>query len=99
MPIGSIWPITTQKVLKTQSVKSVKQHYLGSNHSPNRHIASPLTMKEEESNQKQDELYIFIKKWFLKNEGIIPNFQPESPKSYSKTILGRVCAMKIQVSK
>ena len=73
----------------------MEQHYLGSNHSPNRHIASPLAMKEEESNQKQDELYIPIKK----NEGIIPNFQQESPKSYPKTISGRVRAMQIQVSK
>ena len=31
MPTGSIWLISTQKVLKTQSVKSVEQHYLGSN--------------------------------------------------------------------
>ena len=32
MPIGPIWLITTQKVLKTWSVKSMEQHYLGSNH-------------------------------------------------------------------
>ena len=31
MPIGSIWLITMQKVLKTQSVESMEQHYLGSN--------------------------------------------------------------------
>ena len=31
MPTRSIWPITTQKVLKTQTFKSMKQHYLGSN--------------------------------------------------------------------
>ena len=65
---------------------------------PNRHIASPLAMKEEESNQKPDELYIH-KKWSLKNEGIMPNFKQESPKSYPKTISRRVCAMQIQVSK
>ena len=58
MPTGSIWLIAMQKVLKNRSVKIMKQQYLGSNHSPNRHIASPLAMKEEESNQKQDELYI-----------------------------------------
>ena len=65
---------------------------------PNHHIASPLVMKEEESNQKLDELYIH-KKWFFKNEGIMPNFEQESPKSYPKTISERVCVMKIQVSK
>ena len=32
MPIGSIWLITTQKVPKTRSVKSMEQHYIGSNH-------------------------------------------------------------------
>ena len=31
MPTGSIWLITTQKVFKTQSVKSMEKHYLGSN--------------------------------------------------------------------
>ena len=31
MPIGLIRLITTQKVLKTCSVKGMKQHYLGSN--------------------------------------------------------------------
>ena len=31
MPIGLIRLITTQKVLKTWSVKGMKQHYLGSN--------------------------------------------------------------------
>ena len=34
MSIGSIRLITTQKVLKTWSVKGVNQHYLGSNHLP-----------------------------------------------------------------
>ena len=32
MSIGLIRLITTQKVLKTCSVKGMKQHYLGSNH-------------------------------------------------------------------
>ena len=49
MPIGLIKAITTQKVLKTCINKGVKYHYLGSNHTPNRHIPSPLAMKEEES--------------------------------------------------
>ena len=31
MPTGSIWLITMQKVLKTLRVKSMEQHYLGSN--------------------------------------------------------------------
>ena len=31
MPTRSIWPITKQKVLKTQTFKSMKQHYLGIN--------------------------------------------------------------------
>ena len=31
MPTGLIRLITTQKVLKTWSVKGMKQHYLGSN--------------------------------------------------------------------
>ena len=31
MSTGSIMLITTQKVLKTWSVKGMKQHYLGSN--------------------------------------------------------------------
>ena len=35
MPIGLIRLITTQKVLKTCSNKSVKQHCLGSNHKYN----------------------------------------------------------------
>ena len=34
MPIGLIWLITMQKVLKTRSNKSVKQHCLGSNQNP-----------------------------------------------------------------
>ena len=77
MPIGSIWLISTQKVLKTRSVKSMEQHYFGSNTPLNRHIASPLAMKEE-SNQKQDELYMSTKKkngFEKRNEGIILNFQ------------------------
>ena len=32
MPTRSIWMITTQKVLKTRTFKSMKQHYLGTNH-------------------------------------------------------------------
>ena len=51
MPTGLIRLITTQKVLKICSNKSVKQHCLGSNHSHNRHIVGPLAMKEEESKQ------------------------------------------------
>ena len=47
MPTWLIWLITTQNVLKTWSVKGMKQHYLDSNHSPNRYIASPITMKEK----------------------------------------------------
>ena len=96
MPTGSIWLITMQQVLKTRSTIWVVIT------PPNRHIASPLEMKEEESNKKQDELYISAKKmvfFFFKNERVIPNFQQESPTSYLKTILGRVCAMQIQVSK
>ena len=31
MPTGSIWLIIVQKVFKTQSVKSMEQHYFGSN--------------------------------------------------------------------
>ena len=53
MPIGLIRLISIQKVLKTCINKGVKKHYLGSNHTPNQHIASPLAMKERESNQNK----------------------------------------------
>ena len=65
----SIWLFTMQKMLKTQSVKSMEQHYLGSNQSPNQHIANPLVMKYEERNQNQDELYIPKKNGFSKMRG------------------------------
>ena len=41
MSTGSIRLITTQKVLKTWSVKSVNQHYLGSNHTGKGNSCSP----------------------------------------------------------
>ena len=100
MPIGLIRVITTQKVHKTYINKGVKWHYLGSNNTPNRHIISPLAMKEDESNQKQDELYTSVNKKFSKSKkGIKFNLQKESSKSYPMTVLRRVCVMKIHVSK
>ena len=56
MPIGLIRLISTQKVLKTCINKGVNCTFWVVITHPNRHIASPLAMKEEESNQKQDEL-------------------------------------------
>ena len=68
MSTGLIRLITTQKVLKTWSVKGVNMYYLGSNHSPNQHIASPLALKEEKSNEKQDELYIYPQKMVFQKQ-------------------------------
>ena len=48
MPIGLIRLITTQKVLKTHSNKSVKQHCLGSNQIDTPRVKDPI-----------DWLYIF----------------------------------------
>ena len=44
MSIGSIRLITTQKMLKTWSVKSVNQHYLGSNHMGKGNSCSPCAL-------------------------------------------------------
>ena len=56
MPIGLIKLISTQKVLKTCINKGENNTFWVVITPPNRHIASPLTMKEKESNQRQDEL-------------------------------------------
>ena len=57
MLIGLIKLISTQKVLKTCYKHGSKYHYLSTNHSPNRHIDSPLAMKEREQT-KQDQNYV-----------------------------------------
>ena len=102
MPTGLIMLITTQKVLKTCSVKGMNNTIWVVITPPNRHIASPLAMKEEESKQKQDQLYMAPKKMFQKKnffEGIMHNLQQESPKSCPIIILGRLCVMQNQISK
>ena len=52
MPIGLIRLISAQKVLKTCINKGENSTIWVVITPPNRHIASPIAMKEEESNQK-----------------------------------------------
>ena len=58
MPIGLIRLISTQKVLKHVLIRVQKRTLWVVITPPNRYIASPVEMKEEESNEKQDLLYI-----------------------------------------
>ena len=70
MPIGLIRLISAKKVLKPVLIRVQNRTLWVVITPPNRYIASPIEMKEEESNQKQDFLYIS-----KKNEVIMPNLQ------------------------
>ena len=100
MPTRLIRLITMQKVLKTCSNQSAKNTIWVVITSPNRHIASPLAMKEEESKQKQDQLYVH-KNDVLKKKGG-DNAQPSTrvtkilPKNY---LMKTACYAKLSIKR
>ena len=100
---GLIGLIITQKVLKTHNSRVQNITFCVIITPPNRHIASPLAMKEKESTKKKKKktrstIYMSTKMMF-QNEVIMSNLQQELPKLCPITFLGRVCAMQNQVSK